>query len=71
MICLLKFPPTLVSIPSPESERPWSCRRGKGKQGLLEEERERGPTLEELLSGGGGQPKGRILVLESGRGEEG
>lgn len=44
---------------------------GKGKQGLLEEERERGPTLEELLSGSGGQLKGRILVLESGRGEEG
>lgn len=35
-------------------------RRGKGA-----------PLLEELLSGGGGQPKGRILVLESGRGEEG
>lgn len=42
-----------------------------GDQGLLEEQRERGPILEELLSGGGGQPKGRILVLESGRGEEG
>lgn len=62
--------PTLVSIPSPESERPWSCWGGGGEQGLLEE-RERGPILEELLSGGGGQPKGRILVLESGRGEEG
>jgi len=34
-------------------------------------EGERGPTLEELLSGSGGQPKGRILVLESRRGEEG
>lgn len=43
----------------------------KGKLGLLEEEWERGPIREELLSGGGGQPKGRILVLESGRGEEG
>lgn len=43
----------------------------KGKQGLLKEEWERGPILEELLSGSGGQPKGRILVLESGRGEEG
>lgn len=44
---------------------------GGGVQALLEEQRERGPILEELLSGGGGQPKGRILVLESGRGEEG
>lgn len=61
--------PTLVSIPSPQSERPWSC--WEGGKGSREEKRERGPTLEELLSGGGGQPKGRILVLESGRGEEG
>lgn len=29
--------------------------------GVVREE-ERGPTLEELLSGSGGQPKGRILV---------
>lgn len=43
---------------------------GVGDWELLEEHRERGPILEELLSGGG-QPKGRILVLESGRGEEG
>lgn len=42
---------------------------GVGEQRMLEEETERGPILEELLSGGGGQPKGRILVLESGRGE--
>lgn len=61
-------PTFLLSIPSPESERLWSCCGGGG---LLEEQRERGPILEELLSGGGGQPKGRILVLESGRGEEG
>lgn len=72
MICLLTFPPTLVSIPSPEPERRWSCWGGeKGKQGLLEEEKGRGPIWEELLSGSRGQHKGRILVLESARGEEG
>lgn len=38
---------------------------------MEEEEKERGPGLEELLSGGGGQHKGRILVLESEKGEEG
>lgn len=48
---------------------------GKGRTGREEEGRRRGgtrgPTLEELLSGGEGQPKGRIVVLESERGEEG
>lgn len=29
------------------------------------------PFLEEALPARGGQPKGRILALESGRGEEG
>ena len=39
---------------------------GSGAGAVRRGKRERGPTLEELLSGGGGQPKGRILVLESG-----
>lgn len=43
--------------------------RGAAQKG--EKKGERGPILEEPLSAGGGQPKGRILVLESGRGEEG
>lgn len=44
---------------------------GKGKQRLVRGEGERGPILDKLLSGSGGQPKGKILVLESQRGEEG
>lgn len=45
--------------------------RGKGEAEVVRGEGERGPNLEERLSGSGGQPKGRILVLESQRGEEG
>lgn len=44
---------------------------GKGKQRLSEEKEKGAPVLEKRLSGSGGQPKGRILVLESHRGEEG
>lgn len=69
--CLLKPFPALVSISCPELERPWFCCEGKGEAEVVRGEGERGPILEERLSGGGGQPKGRILVLESRRGEEG
>lgn len=72
MICLLMFP-LLWFLFQVLNQRGCGLVRGGagGGQALLEEQRERGPILEELLSGGGGQPKGRILVLESGRGEEG
>lgn len=42
-----------------------------GRGGGDDEVGTRGPILEELLSGSGSQPKGRIVVLESERGEEG
>lgn len=44
------------------------CKKNQKKQ---KKGSKRGPILEEALSAGGGQPKGRMLALESGRGEEG
>lgn len=49
----------------------WLCWCWWGGQGSSAKKGKRGLILEELLSAHRGQPKGRILVLESGRGEEG
>lgn len=70
-------PPTgcfCIRYPNPTSQRCGLAVGGGGIRGAAQKGKkkgERGPILEEPLSAGGGQPKGRILVLESGRGEEG
>lgn len=63
MICLVTFPLLWFLFQVLNQRGCGLVREGGGGIGA--------PFLEELLSGSRGQHKGRILVLESGRGEEG